>query len=190
MRLALLEFLIIFLANPRSRAAKRATSPSIDLDKSLRDAPRRSDTNLILGVSARSGVTKPKRKQKPMTKGQRRRQVKGLERAEVVQDQLKKKVIGSQSREKKRNSRRAIWEEINSAVGKDAGKSIVTSVEINERPDEDEWEDEDVAQNGDDTEMKVLDGVHVPADVAGTKLVVVDRTTASLEPIDDADRIT
>ncbi|KIW33524.1 hypothetical protein, variant 2 [Cladophialophora immunda] len=165
------------IANPRSRASKRATSPSIDVDKSIRDAPRASDATPILAARPNSGVTKAKRKQKPLSRGQRRRHEKGLARAEKVQDQFERKIEDASHRLKKRRERKGMWDEVNGTNKFDRLKAALGD-EADQN--EDEWED-----------------------MEETKLVVVDRTapapaaplppattTLTQEEEDEADKIT
>ena len=154
----------------------RAASPSIDIDKSVKETPRASDATPVLAAISNGGITKAKKKAKPMKRGQRARQERGLARAEVVMDQLAKKVDSVHSREKRRKDRRAIWEEVNDASKEDKRKTPKLPVGPIESDDE-EWEDEPQAYEG-DTEMKVVDGVQIPA-TAGSKLVVADRTTST-----------
>jgi hypothetical protein len=94
-----------------SRAARRASSPSVDIDKSLTSLPRvESDEqrDSVLAERANAGVTKKKPKPKSKSRTQRLRQEKGSERAEIVMDQLEKKVAGSVKRGKNVNARR-VW---------------------------------------------------------------------------------
>ena len=142
----------------------------------MKDAPRASDVTPVLTARPNGGITKAKKKVKPMKRGQRARQERGLARAEVVMDQLAKKVDSVQSRERRRKDRRAIWEEVNDASKEEKRKTPKLPVGPIESDDE-EWEDEPQAYEG-DTEMKVVDGVQVPA-TAGSKLIVVDRTTST-----------
>lgn len=87
-----------------SRAARRAASPSLDVDKSILDikAPEK-DTNISYG-NTYAGISK-KKKSKPLTRQQRLRQEKGMERASNNLDKLSKKVADSQFREKKVKNR-------------------------------------------------------------------------------------
>jgi Alb1 len=127
-----------------------------------------------------------------MKRGQRARQERGLARAEVVMDQLARKMEGAQSRDKKRRDRRAIWEEVNDASKEEKRKAPKFQGLANgvNWVDEDGWEDEPQTDGG-DTEMKVVDGVEVPATAPATKLVVVDRTaSATASDVDDFDGIT
>ncbi|KAJ5620320.1 hypothetical protein N7510_004304 [Penicillium lagena] len=100
-----------------SRAARRAASPSLDLDKSLKTLPRAESPTVqrpsVLSERANSGVQKRQKKGKNMTKAQRLRQQKGLERAEAVVDQMEVKLTKSANRQKTINSRRAAWEDTN-----------------------------------------------------------------------------
>ncbi|XHG04533.1 hypothetical protein AWENTII_007798 [Aspergillus wentii] len=93
-----------------SRAARRAASPSLDVDKSLTSLPRAESTVLqrdsILTDRANSGVQKKQSKPKPKSRAQRQRQQKGMDRAEAVMDQLENKVAKSVSRGKVVNARR------------------------------------------------------------------------------------
>ena len=142
----------------------------------MKETPHASDATPILAARSNGGISKAKRKAKPMKRGQRARQERGLARAEVVMDQLAKKVDSVQSREKKRRERRAIWEEVNDASKEERRKTPKLPAHPTES-DEEEWEDEPQVYQG-DTEMKVVDGVQVPA-TAGSKLVVVDRTNST-----------
>ncbi len=160
----------------------------MDIDRSLKEAPRASDATPVLAARPNGGITKAKKKVKPMKRGQRARQERGLARAEVVMDRLAKKVDSVQSREKKRRERRAIWEDVNDASKEEKRKTPKLLVGPTES-DREEWEDEPRAYEG-DTEMKVMDGVQVPA-TAGSKLVVVDRTTSTnASDTEDLERIT
>ncbi|KAF7586035.1 hypothetical protein BBP40_009652 [Aspergillus hancockii] len=100
-----------------SRAARRAASPSLDVDKSLTSLPRAQETTLqrdsVLSDRANAGVSKKQSKPKAMSRVQRARQQKGIERAEMVLDQLEKKVEKSVKREKNVKARRGDWEDLN-----------------------------------------------------------------------------
>ncbi|PYH31829.1 Alb1 domain-containing protein [Aspergillus neoniger CBS 115656] len=100
-----------------SRAARRAASPSLDVDKSITSLPRAEETTVqrdsILSERANAGVSKKSSKGKAKTRAQRLRQQKGVERAEAVMDQLEKKVVKSEGRAKSVKARRAEWEDLN-----------------------------------------------------------------------------
>ena len=79
-----------------SRASKRLTSPTLNLDKSLTSlkppAQSQNQRPSILAVHHGAGISKKKAKGKALSRAQKRRQEKGLERAEIVMDQTEKKV--------------------------------------------------------------------------------------------------
>jgi len=83
-----------------SRAARRATSPSIDIDKSLKalKAPEEDVLSAAtLAAKEYAGVTK-KQKPKPMSRHQRLRKEKGMARADAVMDKTETKIIKSKSK--------------------------------------------------------------------------------------------
>lgn len=89
-----------------SRAARRAASPSAGIDRSLENASGPEDEKLskkFLSPHA-GGVTK-KKKSKPMTRQQRVRQEKGMQRAEADLDKLATKVTKSHKKAKNIKSR-------------------------------------------------------------------------------------
>ncbi|KAL1956047.1 hypothetical protein VTO42DRAFT_7862 [Malbranchea cinnamomea] len=99
-----------------SRAARRAASPSLDLDKSITTLPRVeedvSTRSSFLAAQHNSGVSK-KSKIKQKTRAQKRRQAKGIERAEMVMDKIQIKVAKSVERGKRVKARKAAWEDLN-----------------------------------------------------------------------------
>lgn len=91
-----------------SRAARRGNSPS-DADKSLESVPRvevPTKPSSVLAVHANAGISKKKSKGKNVTRAQRLRQQKGIERAETVMDQLESKVAKSVGRAKSISARK------------------------------------------------------------------------------------
>ncbi|KAL4802167.1 Alb1-domain-containing protein [Aspergillus unguis] len=105
-----------------SRAARRAASPSLDLDKSLTNLPRAEDTPIqresVLMDRANAGVTKKQSKPKPKSRAQKLRQQKGMDRAEAIMDQHEIKVAKSNNRAKAVKNRRAEWSELNGKAAK------------------------------------------------------------------------
>ncbi|EXJ78868.1 hypothetical protein A1O1_09270 [Capronia coronata CBS 617.96] len=179
-------------ANPRSRASKRATSPSVDLDRSLRDAPRASDATPVLSARSNGRVTKSKPKQKQLSRGQKKRHEKGLARAEAVQDRLAKKLNDASGKLKKIRERKGMWDEVNGTTKLEQTREVL-SAHV-DRPEENEWEDEpmqeeEVFRKG---QLKVVEGVIVPSTAPVNKLLVVDRTpSAPISDVEDeADKIT
>jgi hypothetical protein len=193
-----------FAANPRSRASKRATSPSIDLDKSLKAAPRNDSLSQpVLAPRPGAGIAKKKSKRgNAKTRGQKVRQEKGLQRAEAVMDQMQKKVEWAKEREGKRRERRKVWEEVNSGVNgvRKKGEGNVGGMVGGE-----DWEDVEDGNGDGDKEMEGVDGTEAPAEGAvgavkstapaelgpgeGKKLLAVDHTV-TLNGIEFEDEIT
>lgn len=123
-----------------------------------------------------------------MTRRQRRRQERGLARAQAVQDQMARKVEDAAGRLKNRRERKGMWDEVNGTNKFD--KLMPVGDEENEAQ-KGEWEDMEEVE--DDTAP--VTNTEGPQDVAETKLVVVDRTAsvvvgAITEEDDDLDKIT
>ncbi|MCJ1386554.1 hypothetical protein MMC17_009680 [Xylographa soralifera] len=141
-----------------SRAAKRASSPSINLDKSLKDVKPPSTVSAshpsILSVHNGAGIVKRKGKGKSLSRQQRLRQEKGMERAEAVMDKKEKKVERSAIKGKAVKERSAAWDDLN---GKIHDKRVKPKPK---EEDEEDWEDE---------EMQVEDEVDNP--IAGTPAI-------------------
>ncbi|KAH7160324.1 Alb1-domain-containing protein [Dactylonectria estremocensis] len=104
----------------RSRAARRATSPSIDTDKSLKDVkpPSRAAANArpsVLAVHQSAGVQKKSKggRKSQLSAKARRRQEKGLEMAEAIIERTYRKVEKSIDRGRGVKQRAKTWEDIN-----------------------------------------------------------------------------
>ena len=102
-----------------SRAAKRASSPSIDTDKSLKniDPPIKSK-NLrpsVLAVHQGAGVSKKSKngRKSVLSAKAKRRQEKGLDRAEAVIDKKEKKIEKSKGKARNVQERSKAWDELN-----------------------------------------------------------------------------
>ncbi|KAI9794912.1 MAG: hypothetical protein M1833_007359 [Piccolia ochrophora] len=100
-----------------SRAARRAVSPSINTDKSLKTAKPPEESldyrPSVLAIHQGAGVTKKTKRGRALSTKQRKRQQKGLERAELVIDRTEKKILKSVGRGKTTKARRAAWDELN-----------------------------------------------------------------------------
>ncbi|RJE18872.1 hypothetical protein PHISCL_08788 [Aspergillus sclerotialis] len=167
----------------RSRAARRAASPSLDLDKSLTSLPRVEEDNVlrdsILADRANAGVTKKQSKPKAKTRAQRLRQQKGLERAEIVMDQLEVKVAGSVKRGKNVKARRADWDDLNKS-----NKSKFALLQ--------EQSDDDTPNDGDDA---MVDDSTAPASnstkpAAPLPDQLAQKPVEEHAPVDEDDEIT
>ncbi|KAK2801510.1 hypothetical protein FQN50_007726 [Emmonsiellopsis sp. PD_5] len=124
----------------RSRAAKRAASPTLNLDKSLTNLPRPEPTHrpAILSAQHNAGISK-KSKSKQMTRAQKKRQEKGLERAEIVMDKTETKVAKSMGRGRVVKARSAPWEELNEkALAAQTKHLSRDDADIDDAMDEDE----------------------------------------------------
>lgn len=152
--------MLIFPApSKRSRAARRATSPSIDTDKSLKDVqpPPRSAAQQrpsVLAVHQNAGVTKKSRngRKTQMSAKARRRHEKGLQMAEAIAERTGKKVEKSKGRGRSVQERAKGWEEINKQA------------EIEEESDDEEQQPEaDEKDDGLDEDMAAEEETAAPA---------------------------
>lgn len=103
-----------------------------------------------------------------MKRGQRARQEKGLARAESVMDQLAQKLDSAQARLKKRNARKALWNDVNDATKEEQRKATGISILGNTGKDEDEegrHNEEDVSMSNGQTEPKVVGSTNGPTAV-------------------------
>ncbi|KAJ5218646.1 uncharacterized protein N7498_000745 [Penicillium cinerascens] len=127
-----------------SRAARRAASPSLDVDKSLTSLPRAESPNVkrpsVLSDRRNSGIQK-KQKQKKLTRAQRLRQQKGMDRAEAVLDQMEIKKVRSASRQKTVKDRRGEWEELNRK------STAFAALQQDDAGDDDDDDDDAMAEN-------------------------------------------
>ncbi|KAL2357561.1 Alb1-domain-containing protein [Cryomyces antarcticus] len=105
-------------ASANSRASRRAESPSLNLDKSTTSVKPPVDDAAarpaVLGAQ-NAGISKRK-KQKPMSRQQRLRHQKGLERADIVIDKTEKKIAKSAIKGKVVKERSAAWEDLNGKI--------------------------------------------------------------------------
>lgn len=115
-----------------SRAARRQTSPGIDLDKSLKAVrPPQESVNLrptVLAAHHNSGVTK-KNKKKQLSSKARKRQEKSMDRAEAIMDRTSTKVAKSHGKARVIESRKRTWDEVNVVALAEIGKELPTKKE-------------------------------------------------------------
>ncbi|BCR90006.1 Alb1 domain-containing protein [Aspergillus chevalieri] len=142
-----------------SRAARRDISPSADADKSLLSAPRAETTVIqrdsILSERANAGVSKKQSKPKNLSRAQRQRQKKGMERAEMVVDQLENKVAKSVKRGKNVQARRADWDDWNRKTAKfEALQQIAADGDDGDDNDDDDVMVDDSAPKSNKRESK------------------------------------
>ncbi|KAK4997310.1 hypothetical protein LTR66_003247 [Elasticomyces elasticus] len=162
----------------RSRAARRETSPSLNLDKSLTSSKPPTETyeysKPAVLAAHNAGISK-KKKPKQMSRQQRLRHQKGLERADVNVGKLEKKVTKSTAKSKRIKERAAAWEDLNGNIaGSTAKGHPVVAQEAVDEP----TEDTDLGATAVETPIPVL-----PA-------IPVEKNTQSLvQSADDLDEI-
>ncbi|KAK5103935.1 hypothetical protein LTS08_003359 [Lithohypha guttulata] len=157
------------LTNPRSRAARRATSPSINTDKSLKEAPRATETTPILAAYKGAGIHK-KAKKKQLSHAQRQRQEKVLQKAEAVHDILESKRADASSRLKRRQGRRALWDDINDTSTEEVRKAIKAPGRFDTLDDGEDAVKDGIQPFHGETEIKVIAGVQVPTFATGQSM--------------------
>ncbi|CAG8903845.1 unnamed protein product [Penicillium egyptiacum] len=140
----------------RSRAARRAASPSLDLDKSVTSLPRAESPTTtrpsVLADRATSGIQKKQKKNDKISRAQRIRQQKGMDRAEAVMDQLEIKKAKSLARGKAVNSRRADWEDTNR-------KTLAFTALQQDDDEEDDEDDDAMAEDSAPSKVAVTNNV-------------------------------
>lgn len=150
-----------------SRAARRAASPSIDLDKKLKQttrdstSPSRPSQAKPHALAAQNAGIQKKQKKGNMTRAQRLRHQKGLERAADVLDKREVKVVKSLGKEKNIKERSKGWEDVNGEGGKKKRKSAAVGddagMDEEEKRKEREWVSDDDMDDTDTTAPAVQD---------------------------------
>ncbi|CAN8095633.1 unnamed protein product [Discula destructiva] len=167
-----------------SRAARRATSPSINTDKSLKDVqPPTTSTShrpAVLGIHQNAGVNKKvKRGRKSvLSRSARTRHDKGLEKAEAIVDRTANKIQKSKQSANSVETRKRSWDEINAAAGKASTKGKNMFEGLAEEDGGDDWEE--VAEL--DDEMKEAEPVTTKKGAASSK---GSAPAAVPQPVDD-----
>ncbi|KAI1477241.1 hypothetical protein K445DRAFT_374773 [Daldinia sp. EC12] len=120
-----------------SRAARRATSPSIDTDKSLKNVQPPAESvdyrPSVLAIHQGAGVSKKTKKGRNMSSKARRRHEKGQDRAANIMERTEKKIAKSKGQARTIQSRRKAWDDINNQIP--ANKSEPQG-EVDNREDE------------------------------------------------------
>ncbi|RYP32191.1 hypothetical protein DL767_005347 [Monosporascus sp. MG133] len=124
-----------------SRSARRATSPSIDTDKSLKDVrPPTESINhrpSILAIHHGAGVSKKAKKARNLSFKARRRQEKVQDRAAAVIERTEAKVAKSKGQARTMQTRKKTWDDINVQIPQSKKKS-----DKDQDAEEEEEEDE------------------------------------------------
>jgi hypothetical protein len=172
----------ILAASVHSRAAKRASSPGIDLDKSLKDLkPPETKTQRpsVLAIHQGAGISKKsKNGRKTMLSAKaKRRQEKGMDRAEAVMDKKEKKVEKSKGKARTVQERAKAWDELNKRILAKKAREEAFAFE------KENWVDEGEGDGMQDIEVE---------DVPAAETTVPDAVPESIplpEPAEDEDEI-
>lgn len=182
--------LIQFLGQSiHSRAAKRASSPSIDTDKSLKDVnPPAESLNLrpsILAIHQGAGVTKKQKngRKSVLSSKAKRRQERGMDRAEAVMDKNEKKIEKSRGKARTVQERSKAWDELNRKMVAKKAREAALALEKENWVDEVNEEDEEIQ-----LDAAVVDGVK-DLDVTDAPSVGGATTIASAENADEDEEI-
>ncbi|KAK0651944.1 Alb1-domain-containing protein [Cercophora newfieldiana] len=151
-----------------SRAARRATSPGIDTDKSLKNVqlPTFDSRPCVLSVHHSAGVSKKKRKVVMSSKA-RKRHEKSMDRAEAVMDRTETKVQKSKGHFKVIQTRNRAWDEINRDL---SGVELLPKKKASKDPSGDAA----VAAFFADGDAEMEEAAAAPATVPSTAAVVND----------------
>ncbi|KAI0840296.1 Alb1-domain-containing protein [Hypoxylon sp. FL0890] len=124
-----------------SRAARRATSPSIDTDKSLKNVQPPAESvdyrPSVLAIHQGAGVAKKTKKSRNMSSKARRRHEKGQDRAAAIMERTEKKIAKSKGQARMIQTRRKTWDEVNNQIPANKKNS---QQEANEEGDQEESE--------------------------------------------------
>jgi hypothetical protein len=177
----------ILAASVHSRAAKRASSPSIDLDKSLKDVkPPETKTQRpsVLAIHQGAGISKKsKNGRKAVLSGKaKRRQEKGMDRAEAVMDKKEKKVEKSKGKARTVQERAKAWDELNKKMLAKKAREEALALEKLEKEN---WVDEDEAGGEKFGDIEIEDAPAAESIVSG----IVPDSIPLPEPTEDEDEI-
>lgn len=176
------KLIFVTAVSVHSRAAKRASSPGIDLDKSIKDIkpPREpKERASVLAVHQGAGVTKKSkngRKSVLSTKA-KRRQEKGLDRAEAVMDKKETKIEKSRGRARTVQERAKNWEELNKKMLAKKARDEALALE------KENWVDEEDDEMEEDAKLK-----DAPVEDAMTTEVIAQSIPLP-EPVEDEEEI-
>ncbi|KAF7865509.1 hypothetical protein EAF04_006483 [Stromatinia cepivora] len=158
-------------ASVRSRAAKRASSPSIDTDKSLKNVKAPTETVYhpqVLSPHQGAGVSKKKSGRKSQLSSKaKRRQDKGLDRAEAVMDRTSTKIEKSKYRGRNVQERAKTWETLN----KKAQEAVQAAMEKEKEKENEVSEEEDVEDDHSQGEIEMDDSSAAPVATAAVQSI-------------------
>ena len=161
-------------ASLHSRAARRATSPGIDTDKSLKNVKPPEDSASsrpnVLSAHHGCGVIKKKRKVVMSTRA-RKRHEKSMDRAEAVMDRTETKVQKSKGHFKVIQARARAWDEINKEM---AGAEILSKKKAAKDPSGDAAVAAFYADDDEEMDEPAQDDVVVPVKSEATSAPAKD----------------
>jgi len=135
----------------RSRASKRASSPSIDTDKSLKTAkPPNESVNYrpsVLAVHQSAGVSKKSKngRKAVLSAKAKKRQEKGMDRAEAVMDKKEIRIVKSKDRARTVQERAKAWEDLNRKMIAKKARDEAAALDLalgKENLQGDDWEED------------------------------------------------
>ena len=177
----------ILAASVHSRAAKRASSPGIDLDKSLKDVkPPETKTQRpsVLAIHQGAGISKKSKngRKAVLSAKAKRRQEKGMDRAEAVMDKKEKKVEKSKGKARTVQERAKAWDELNKKMLAKKAREEALALEKLEKEN---WVDEDEAGDEKFGDIEIEDAPPAESAVSG----IMPDSIALPEPTEDEDEI-
>ncbi|KAI1328773.1 Alb1-domain-containing protein [Xylariaceae sp. FL0255] len=128
-----------------SRAARRATSPGIDTDKSLKNvrAPAESINHRpsVLAIHHGAGVSKKQKNGRAMSSKARKRHEKAQDRAATILERTQNKIDQSKGQSRSIQARRKAWEDINGSIVAST-TAADPKLKVERQDDESELDDE------------------------------------------------
>ncbi|KAH8664130.1 Alb1-domain-containing protein [Xylariales sp. PMI_506] len=129
-----------------SREARRATSPGIDLDKSLKNVKPPSEKSdhrpSVLAIHQGAGVTKKSKRGRNQSFKAKRRAEKNQDKAFSIMERTENKIAKSKTSSRNVQTRRKTWDEIN--------KSIPQDKKLGDHDEDGEEEEEEVSELDDE----------------------------------------
>jgi len=166
-----------------SRASRRAASPGIDLDKSLKDVKPPQTTEKrpsVLAIHHGAGISKKSKngRKAVLSAKAKRRQEKGMDRAEAVMDKKETKVEKSKGRARTVQERSKAWEDLNKKMLAKKARDEALALE------KENWVDEEDKVEG-------MEDVEVD-DTAAADAMVAEATPVTVplpDPAEDEEEI-
>ncbi|PVH79139.1 hypothetical protein DL98DRAFT_461337 [Cadophora sp. DSE1049] len=141
------------VTSAHSRAAKRASSPGIDLDKSLKDLKpppaTKNQRASVLAIHQGAGISKKSKngRKSVLSAKAKRRQEKGLDRAEAVIDKKEIKIEKSKDRARTVQERAKNWEELNKKMLAKKAREVALALE--KEKENGDWQDAEEMEEDD-----------------------------------------